>query len=257
VRPPVAPVALAAVAALLVAVLPRIGWLIAALGVCGWLVSSDADRAGTALVLGAALLPVPLLLPRAGLLWSVPGLAPLLGSIGLGPGYLGVAGLAPTWPRRAGLGAAGFLWLAAAEVLTGHAFLFGVAHGTLPRFSWESSVTNAARDALFPAISSPALAPVVVWAAFAAILPLAVRGRSLMLDVLGGAVWGTALVLAHAALAELVTGSTALGHARGAVPGAVLAVVVAIAAAALGVGRERPDPTGSSVGWPAEVPPPT
>ena len=66
-------------AAVATALLPRIGWLMAAAALCGWLVSPEADRQGTALVLAAAAAPIPLLLPRAGLLWSVPVLAPLLG----------------------------------------------------------------------------------------------------------------------------------------------------------------------------------
>ena len=106
-------------AALLVALLPRVGWLLSALFVCGWLGTPEADRAGTALVLAAALAPTPLLLPRAGLLWSVPALAPLLGAVALAPLFVGVAALASTAWRRAGLAAAGFLWLAVAEVLTG------------------------------------------------------------------------------------------------------------------------------------------
>src|SRR3954471_6129669 len=118
-HPPFSPAAAAGAAALAVALLPRIGWIAAALGVCGWFVTPEADRPGTALVLAAALVPTPLLLPRAGKLWSVPVLAPLLGLIAIGPAFVAVAGLARTPLRRAGLGAAGFLWLAVGEVLTG------------------------------------------------------------------------------------------------------------------------------------------
>ena len=122
----------AAAAGLLCALLPRIGWLTGALFVCGWLASPDAGREGTALVLALACAPVPFLLPRAGLLWSLPAVAPLLGVVALGPAFIGLAALAPTHARRAGLAAAGFLWLALAETLTGEALLFGVPDGTLP-----------------------------------------------------------------------------------------------------------------------------
>ena len=94
-----------------------------------------------------------------GLLWSVPALAPLLGAVALAPLFVGVAALASTAWRRAGLAAAGFLWLAVAEVLTGDELLFGAADGTLARARWEGSVVDAASDALWPLVSSPALAP--------------------------------------------------------------------------------------------------
>ncbi len=148
--PAVSPLALAAASALLVALLPRVGWLLTALGLCGYLTLPDTDRAGTALVLAAALAPVPLLLPRAGTLWSVPALAPLLGTVALAPLFVGVAALPRSPWRRAGLGVAGFLWLAVAEVLTGEQLLFGVADGTAPRSAWEDSPIDAAADALAP-----------------------------------------------------------------------------------------------------------
>jgi len=227
--PPVSPLGAAAVAALSTAVLPRVAWIAAALGVCAWLASPGAGQQGTALVLAAALAPVPLLLPRAGALWSLPALAPLLGAIALAPLYVALAGLVSTVWRRAGLAAAGFLWLAAAEVLTGTSLLFGTADGTRPRSDWEGSLAAAATDAIYPAVSSPALAPLVVWAAFAAILPLLVRGRSLALDLVVGGAWAAALVTAQGLLGELLAASVELAEPRGAVAGAVLGALVAIA----------------------------
>ena len=103
--------AAAGAAALAVALLPRIAWLMVAAGLCGWLISPEADRQGTALILAAAAAPMPLLLPRAGLLWSVPILAPLLGAVAIGPAFVGVAALAhrlaPRRPRRGRLPLAG------------------------------------------------------------------------------------------------------------------------------------------------------
>src|SRR3954452_11317470 len=187
--PPVRPLAAAGVACLAVAMFPRIGWIAAAAGVCGWLASPGADRPGTALVLAAALAPTPLLLPRAGKLWSVPVLAPLLGTIALAPAYVAVAGLARTPWRRAGLGAAGFLWLAMGEVLTGKSFLFGIPDGVAPAFDWRGSAGDAVDNALSPLLSSPAVAPIAVFAAFAVVLPVVVRGRWLALDLVGAAMW--------------------------------------------------------------------
>jgi len=228
--PPFSALAAAALTLLAVALLPRAGWLLAAAGVCGWLASPEAGREGTALVLVLALAPTPFPLPRSGLLWSLPALAPLLGTVALAPAYVGVAGLASTAWRRAGLACSGFIWLVVAELLTGRNLLFGVPDGALPRGDWEASVTSAASDALGPPLGSPALAPLVVWGAFAAVLPLVVRGRFLAFDLVGAGVWAAGLAVAHAGLGDLLASTTTLGQARGAIAGVVLAAVVAVAA---------------------------
>ncbi|HEX2070830.1 MAG TPA: serine/threonine-protein kinase [Thermoleophilaceae bacterium] len=168
----------ALVAAAAVALLPRVGWIAAALGVCGWLASPEGGQEGTALVLTAALLPVPLLLPRAGRLWSAPALAPLLGAIGLAPLFvLAAAWLGGTVWRRAGLAAAGLLWLRFTEVLTGADLLYGSAPAASPRAGWEDSVVDAARQAVEPVVTSldPVLA--IAWVGAAVALPLLARVR--------------------------------------------------------------------------------
>jgi eukaryotic-like serine/threonine-protein kinase len=230
-EPSFSPLAAAGVAAVAVALLPRIAWLVVAMGLCGWLISPEADRQGTALILAAAAIPIPLLLPRAGLLWSVPVLAPLLGTVALGPAFIGIAALAPTPWRRAGLAAGGFLWLALGEVLTGHDFLFGIADGTLQRADWQESISAAASDGLGPLLSGPALAPAVVWAVFAVLLPLLVRGRWLAVDVLGAGLWAVALAVTLTAMGDMLAATTALGEPRGAAAGAFLAGLIAVAAA--------------------------
>ncbi len=231
-QPPFSPAAAAATAGLVTALLPRAGWLLAAFGVCGWLASPEAGREGTALLLGAALAPIPLMLPRHGLLWSLPALAPLLGAAALAPAFVGVAALLRgTW-RRAALAAAGFLWLAAAEVLSGEWLLFGVPDGALPREDWQDSIAEAGAHALSPLVSSPALSPALAWAALAAVLPLVVRGRFLVLDLLAASAWAAALVAAQAALGDLLASVTALDQARGGPAGAIAAALVVVAAAA-------------------------
>jgi eukaryotic-like serine/threonine-protein kinase len=227
--PPVTPIAAAGAAALVVALLPRIGWLAAAVGVIGWL---GATQPGTALVLAVAGAAVPLLLFRAGALWSVPALGPALGAIGLGPAYVAVAGMSSrsAW-RRAGLGAAGFLWLVAAEVITGRSLLYGVADGTQPRDRWDGSLTHAAAHAIYPALSGPALAPAAVFAAGAALLPLAVRGRSLTFDAILASAWAAGLVAALHATDGLLAASVRLAAARGTTAGALLGAGLAVAVA--------------------------
>jgi hypothetical protein len=230
-EPPFSAPGAAAAAALAVALLPRAGWLLSALGLFAWLVSPDAGRSGSALLVAAACLPVPFLLPRAGLLWSLPVIAPLLGTIALGPAFIGLAALAPTAPRRAGLAAAGLVWLALGEVATGESLLFGVADGTLPRADWQGSLSGAAVDGLGPLLTSPALAPAAAWALFAVALPLLVRGRFLVLDAIAAAAWVTALAAAHTGLADMLAASTALEQPRGALAGAITAALVVVAAA--------------------------
>jgi hypothetical protein len=222
--PPVAPIAAAGAAALAVALLPRLGWLVAAACVVGWI---GAHQPGTALVLALAAVAVPLLLFRAGPLWSVPALAPALGAIGLGPAYVAVAGMGSRslW-RRAALGASGFLWIVAAEVITGKALLYGAADGTERRAHWDGSVTHAAAHAVWPALSGPALLPGLVFAAFAVLLPYAVRGRNLTLDAILATTWAAGLV----ATLHATDGVLAVS-ARGATAGALLGAGVAVAVA--------------------------
>jgi hypothetical protein len=171
-------------------------------------------------------------LSRGGTLWSVPALGPALGAIGLGPAYPAIAGMGSrsAW-RRAGLGALGFLWLAAAEVLSGRSLLYGVADGTQPRARWDGSFAHAAEHAIYPAISGPALAPAVVFAAAAVLLPLAVRGRSLAFDAILATAWAAGVVAALHATDTLLSADVRLAGARGATAGALLGAALAVAVA--------------------------
>ena len=227
-EPPFSSLAAAGLAALGIALLPRIGWIFSAAGVCVWLASPEADRQGVALLVAAAAGPVPFLLPRAGFIWSLPVLAPLLGTIALGPAFIGVAALAQTAWRRAGLAAAGFLWLVLGESLTGEALLFGPPDGTLPRGDWEGSVASAASNALEPLFTTPALAPGIVWALFAVLLPFAIRGRWIGLDLIGAGLWAAGLIAAQLALGDMLAADVALEQARGAIAGPVVAALVAV-----------------------------
>jgi hypothetical protein len=86
-------------------------------------------------------------------------------------------------------------------------------------------------DALAPLLSGPALAPALVWAAFALLLPLLVRGRWLALDLFGAGLWACGLIAAHVALGDLLATTTALDSARGAVAGSVGAAVLVLSVA--------------------------
>jgi hypothetical protein len=68
-----------------------------------------------------------------------------------------------------------------------------------------------------------------VWAGFAVLLPVLVRGRWLALDLVGAALWTAGLIAAHVALGDLLAATTALDEARGVAAGAVGAALVALA----------------------------
>jgi len=233
-------VAAAAAAGLIVAILPRVGWLACAGAFLGWLGWELRD--GTALVVLSALAPVPMLLPYAGRSWSLPALAPLLGAIALGPAYLAVAGSASTPARRLALGATGFLWTAVAELLTSNTLLLGPPPDAAARSVWAGSPSTAGREALAPLATSPAVAGVALWAALAALLPVLVRRRSAALDIAGAAAWGALLIAGHEILSRAAHGGLAHGGGRGLVFGSLLGALAALAASRTGLLRRLPPP---------------
>jgi hypothetical protein len=137
--------------------------------------------------------------------------------------------------RRAGLAAAGFLWLALAEVASGRTLLFGPPGGATRQHEWERSIGTAADHALWPLVSSPALLPAVAWVVLAVALPFVVRGRSLTLDLLGAILWTTGLIAAHQSIGRLLSDNGQDADARGLAAGALLAGMAAVAAAGSGL----------------------
>jgi hypothetical protein len=182
------PVAAAAAVFVVVALFPRGGWLIAGAAAIALLGSHDA------VLVAAALAPVPLLLRRRGVAWSVPALAPALGALTLATAYPALAGRAGTWFVRAALGALGAWWL----------------------LLWDGKAWPEPGE----------LAYLGVFAVAAAILPWLVRGRSLALDVVLAAAWAGALGSATAAVAQGIGAPEPRGLALGAVLAGVLAVVL-------------------------------
>jgi hypothetical protein len=242
--PPVSLLAVGTGVAIATMLLPRIAWLATAAAATVWLLLPENGLSGAALVLLVAAAVVPVLLPRAGLLWSVPVLAPLLGAAGLAPLYLVVAGFASTAWRRAGLAAAGFLWLVIAEIASGRTLLFGAPKGSTSHHEWERSIGAAADHVLTPLLSSPALLPALAWVGLAVLLPVVVRGRSLTLDLLGAVAWTTALIAAHQTIGRVLAGSGQRADARGLAAGALLAAVAAVAAAGSGLWQSSRTQTG-------------
>jgi eukaryotic-like serine/threonine-protein kinase len=222
--PPVSPAIAAAVVGVAVFLLPRLAWLAGAAALLGWLLVDGQD--GTALLVLVAIAPVPILLPRAGVLWSLPALAPLLGLAGLAPVYATAAGLAGrNVARRAALGALGALWLFLAEPLLARHLLAGHAVSG----AWGEDGRTAFHDVLVPLLDVHLGAVALVFAVTAGLLPWLVRGRRLAPDLVAATAWA-------AGLAAGLQAAVAPASARGAIAGAVVAAVAALVARAAGAG---------------------
>jgi tRNA A-37 threonylcarbamoyl transferase component Bud32 len=142
---------------------------------------------------------------------ALPGLAPILGLIGLGPVYPGA-------PGRALLGGIGYLWIAAWEELSHSTLLLGPVAD--PPAHWKGSAGTALSDVLAPLIDGSVLAAAGIFAAAALVLPVLVRGRTPLLDALGALIWAAGLITTL----RLVAGSAS---PPGLLFGALLAAVVA------------------------------
>jgi eukaryotic-like serine/threonine-protein kinase len=221
--------------------LPRAVWLACAAVLVGW--QAFAGRPGAALLALAALLPL-LVLPgqrsssRLGAGWLACGLAPVLGVVGLAGAYPAIAGQASRWRDRAALGALGYWWLLLAEPLAdsrsgGTRLWLGQPAGTPSRGVWEASLGAAATHVILPLLTLGVLLGALLWGVGAAVLPWLVRGRSAALDVVAVTVWSAAIA---AAAPMLDSGANAHGiqaSPHGAVLGAVLGGLIAVAARAL------------------------
>jgi len=203
-KPPVTPAEGAALAAAVTVLLPRIGWILAAAAVGGWIAHDDSS---TGAIIGVAAAPLPLLLFWRPTWWSAPGLAIGLGWLGVAGAFPAIAGQARGIWTRAVLGAAGFWWLSLAEIVLHKRLLLGPA--------------SSLRDL----VSMEWLALGAVWAAAAALLPLFVRGRNVGTDLLGALVWATATAVASEQLAKAVGASDPRGLVGAAATAAVLSVL--------------------------------
>jgi hypothetical protein len=208
-------------------------WLAGALAATAWLVW--VGRAGMALVFVAAIAPLVILsMGRRsvglGGRWLTCALAPLLGAVGLAGAFPAIAGQAARWLQRALLGAVGFWWLTLAEPALGRYLWLGQPPGTPARAVWEDSATSAGVHVLAPMLGLGVLLGGALWAAGSVVLPWVVRGRHAALDVVAATVWSAALV-AVVPLTE--RGSSVHAAPRGAVLGAVLGGMLAVAARAL------------------------
>ncbi|MCU0313079.1 MAG: serine/threonine protein kinase [Solirubrobacteraceae bacterium] len=210
---------------------PRLGWPVAVAGLGAWLAVHDLGGVALLLVLAAA--PVPLLLPRAGVLWPLPALAPLLAVPGLATAWPALAGQPHGAWRRGALGALGLWWVLLAEPLADRALLLGAPAPRAPRAAWEGSVDTAWADVVLPLLSSGAPALALVWGLAAWGLPLLVHGVRAGADLLAAGAWAAGLAAATGAVAASVTGLTAAAAPTGLVAGALAGAALALIAAAV------------------------
>jgi eukaryotic-like serine/threonine-protein kinase len=223
-QPPLA----AAAALALVAVLPRAGWLLAAVATAVALALGPAPRPGAAVLVAALAAGPPLLLRSDGRAWSLPAAAPVLGLLGLAGAYPALAGRAPRWSARAALGGLGAWCVVLVEPLVERALVFGPAPGTPARASFDGAPGIAAGDVIANACSSGALLLALLWGVAALILPWLVRGRSLAADIVGASAWAAGLAAGTVTLGEALGDRVGQAEPHGLVAGAVVAAGLAL-----------------------------
>jgi hypothetical protein len=166
-------------------------------------------------------------------IWLGCALAPVLGLAGLAGAYPAIAGQASNMRQRFALGAIGYWWLRLSEPLLARHLWLGQPAGTPQRTAWEGSLESAATHVIHPLLTVAVLAGAVLWGLAAALLPVFVRGRSAALDVVAAAAWSAALVVAAPLVDSGLRGAIAHPTPRGALLGAILGAMLAIAARAL------------------------
>ena len=221
---------IAAVAAVL---LPRVVWL----AVCAALIVllAASGLPGAAVLVLAAVAPIPFLLAQRGSLWPAPAGAVVVGALSAGLAWPALAAQAATPLRRAALGALGAWWLLLADQLLARPVLLGAVSSD----AWKGSAADAASDVIWPLLTSGALLLALPWALGAALLPLLVRGRRLALDFVFVSAWSVALAASSAAVAAGLAWPHGAVTVQGLAAGTLLGALIALAAAAA-----RPSPGG-------------
>ncbi len=220
--PPVAPAAAAVLAAGLTLALPRIGWAITVLAFVIATIAQHHPGAALLIALGGA--APAAILPRKGTLWPLPAGAPALSVVSLAGAWPALAARAATPLRRGALGAIGWLWLVlAAELAGASSYVHPPAKTPAPNH-WMSSIDTTVHHVLVPLIHTGLLAPALVWAAGAVVLPWIVRARSPALDLIRVTIWAATVASATTALVK----PASLIDSRVAVLGAVASALVAL-----------------------------
>jgi hypothetical protein len=134
-----------------------------------------------------------------------------LGYLGVPVAWPALAGQARGLWARAVLGAAGYWWIALVQTVLDRRLI------TAPPADLQHLLARAD------------LAVAGVWALAAALLPLLVRGRHAVVDLLGACLWAAGLALGT----QAVTRAAGVGDPHGLVGAAALAALLAVLAMAL------------------------
>lgn len=231
---PVSGAMLVVLAGLSALFLPRVAWLGLAFGVVFWSASGTVGRPGQALVLALALALPVVALPAAKRLWALPAGGPLLGLAGIPAVFVGIAGIVRGAWRRAMLGAIGAIWLEVVAVASQRDLAGPVPVSSTGLSSWQGSAGDALHQAIWPLLTPEVGLLAACWAAFAVLLPIVVRGRSLTFDVVTAVLWSGALAVSQREILEL-GGNVWVSADRGGA--ALLAALVIAALGALHVAR--------------------
>jgi hypothetical protein len=237
-------------AGLAVAVLPRVAWLL--LAVSAALLLALQGSPGGAIVLLVAVIPTAVLLFRHAGRSATPAIVPALALIGLAGAWPALAGRASTAWERMVLGAAGWLWLIVGGLLSGQMTYVRLSPAIPPPRIWMPSLHDTVDQVLHPLLYSGVLAPAVVWAAAALVLP-AIGARGDRADGPSAWVARVALLLAWAVAIVLATAGVLAAVAPGLTirsGPALLGTFSCALAACLGwpVGTRRAGVSGSDAG---------
>jgi hypothetical protein len=224
---PVPPALAALVAAAATLVAPRVGWLVVLAGTFG--IALEQGHGGFALVLALALFVPAFLMPLSPTTWSLSAAAPALGLVGLAGVWPALAGRSGSAWRRAALGATGWVWLLLAAPIAGRVLYLPLITSTVPASAWAGSPSDAIANVAGPTIRSGALAPAVIWALGAAVLPWLVRGRSPAVDLVRVVIWSATLVSATSVTIAAAHGAPGIAAAPTATVGAIIGGVLALA----------------------------
>jgi hypothetical protein len=218
---------IACLAGVLVAAIPRGGWLAVIAVTSGSLIVHS--HPGEALVLLAAGLVPVVLSPRDGPAWPLAAAAPALAGLGLATAWPALAGLTHRAHRRAALAATGWLWAAV--------WAQGVPSGATPH--------DAVHHVLGPLVAAGTVVSCGIWALAALILPWTRSRRSAALEGVRLSLWAIGLALGTIA-AQHLAGPSPVRSAGAALLGASAGALVALVTRPLVARWRRPGPVNES-----------
>jgi eukaryotic-like serine/threonine-protein kinase len=238
---PAPPELMALLAGLLVALAPRLGWLLL-VAASATLLAIGGVAGYALLLLLAGLIPL-VLLPARGTSWPLAGVALLMGVLGAAGGWPALAARAGSAWRRAGLAIVGWMWLLVAGELRGGGLYVRIPAGTPPRSVWSSSLYETLHHVIAGPAAPRLLLGAAVWGCAAALLPGMRSRRSVALDAALALIWCGLVGVATVSVLGPVRGAGSLISTDQVVVGMLASAAIAIALRAASGWRlsRRPD----------------